>query len=634
MGRDVRDGRRPPPGRPHAARRPASPAGRRVRVALRRPGPRVPGSGHHLPVVGGGTALPTRPRTSHHRRAGVGGTGVRGCPAGESAGSVSGRRLRAVRDPQRWGGSPAPGDHVRALPPGGLRHRTAQRRADPRGRRRRGPWRGRPVLRVGGQHPVPLGHLLRHREPADDGPHLPRAVRQPSGAARQRATPPSCWRRLRAAAPSGVNDPTVVVLTPGVYNSAYFEHSFLARQMGVELVEGRDLVCRGGLGVHAHVAAASSGSTWSTGASTTSSSIPLHFRPDSIVGCPGILNAARAGNVTIANAVGNGVADDKLTYTYVPEIIRYYLGEEPILPNVTPTGWRTLTSWRTCWSTLTSWCSSRSAARAATASSSAPRRPTRSWPPPGPPCRPTPVPGSPRRWCRSPPRPTSAGDRLAPRHLDLRPFAVNDGAADLGRPRRADPGGPAAKAAWSSTPARAAAPRTPGSPSATARSARLAVAAGRRCRPAVPSRPRRHAGPPARARPGPRRRHPPAQQQQQQQQQRPAGGPAGAEPDRREPLLDRPLHRAGRGHRPHPRRPHPPPAGSARQQRSRDVPVAAGHHGHVPDARAGSRLAAIGPRSGRRPDATGHRDAGVRRGRTPAPSSRRLRRGPGQRPRA
>ncbi|MGZ5369223.1 MAG: circularly permuted type 2 ATP-grasp protein [Aeromicrobium sp.] len=140
-------------------------------------------------------------------------------------------------------------------------------------------------------------------------------------------------KALRAAAPAGVSDPTVVVLTPGVYNSAYFEHALLARTMGIELVEGRDLVCRSG-----HVMMR-----------TTHGLQPVHviyrrvdddfldplqFRADSALGVPGLVNAARAGHVTIANAVGNGVADDKLLYTYVPDLIRYYLHEEPILRNV------------------------------------------------------------------------------------------------------------------------------------------------------------------------------------------------------------------------------------------------------------------------------------------------------------
>jgi len=138
---------------------------------------------------------------------------------------------------------------------------------------------------------------------------------------------------LRASAPEGVDEPNVVVLTPGVYNSAYFEHTLLARLMGVELVEGRDLFCSGGR-------------VWMrTTAGPTRVDViyrrvddefldPLQFRADSMLGSPGLLLAARLGNVTIANAVGNGVADDKLVYTYLPDLTRYYLGEEPILKNV------------------------------------------------------------------------------------------------------------------------------------------------------------------------------------------------------------------------------------------------------------------------------------------------------------
>ena len=138
---------------------------------------------------------------------------------------------------------------------------------------------------------------------------------------------------LRAAAPSGVTEPTVVVLTPGVYNSAYFEHTLLARLMGLELVEGRDLYCSGGK-VYMRT----------TGGPRQVDVIyrrvddefldPLAFRADSVLGPPGLLAAARLGNVTIANAVGNGVADDKLVYTYMPDLTRYYLGQEPIISNV------------------------------------------------------------------------------------------------------------------------------------------------------------------------------------------------------------------------------------------------------------------------------------------------------------
>ncbi|WP_372736107.1 circularly permuted type 2 ATP-grasp protein [Nocardioides sp.] len=138
---------------------------------------------------------------------------------------------------------------------------------------------------------------------------------------------------LRAAAPGGVTDPTVVVLTPGVYNGAYFEHALLARTMGVELVEGRDLECRRGRvmmrttkGLEpVHVIYRRIDDEFLD---------PVHFRADSVLGCPGLIDAARAGNVTLANAVGNGVADDKLVYTYMPDLIRYYLDEDPILANV------------------------------------------------------------------------------------------------------------------------------------------------------------------------------------------------------------------------------------------------------------------------------------------------------------
>ncbi len=139
---------------------------------------------------------------------------------------------------------------------------------------------------------------------------------------------------LRAAAPTHVaGSPTVVVLTPGVHNSAYFEHSFLARQMGVALVEGRDLVCRDGV---AYMRTTSGEERVDVIYRRVDDEFldPLQFNPSSLLGCPGVLNAARAGNVTLANAVGNGVADDKALYPRVPDLVRYYLNEEPILSNV------------------------------------------------------------------------------------------------------------------------------------------------------------------------------------------------------------------------------------------------------------------------------------------------------------
>jgi uncharacterized circularly permuted ATP-grasp superfamily protein len=138
---------------------------------------------------------------------------------------------------------------------------------------------------------------------------------------------------LRATAPTGVSDPTVVVLTPGVHNAAYFEHSFLAGQMGVELVEGRDLVCRDSH-VFMHTTAGDEPVHVVYRRVDDEYLDPLHFRAESILGCAGLVNAARAGNVTIASFVGNGVADDKAIYPYVPAMIEYYLGEQPVLDNV------------------------------------------------------------------------------------------------------------------------------------------------------------------------------------------------------------------------------------------------------------------------------------------------------------
>jgi len=138
---------------------------------------------------------------------------------------------------------------------------------------------------------------------------------------------------LRASAPPGIDDPNVVVLTPGVYNSAYFEHTLLARLMGVELVEGRDLLCMGGR-VFMRTTRGPKRVDVIYRRVDDDFLDPLQFRADSMLGAPGLMLAARMGNVTIANAVGNGVADDKLLYTYTPDLIRYYLSEEPILPIV------------------------------------------------------------------------------------------------------------------------------------------------------------------------------------------------------------------------------------------------------------------------------------------------------------
>ncbi|HEY2329049.1 MAG TPA: circularly permuted type 2 ATP-grasp protein [Verrucomicrobiae bacterium] len=140
-------------------------------------------------------------------------------------------------------------------------------------------------------------------------------------------------KSLKYIAPAGVADPTVVVLTPGAYNSAYFEHTYLARQMGIEIVEGRDLFVRDSR----------------VFMRTTKGLQPVHviyrridddfidptvFRKDSMLGVPGLVSAYRAGNVSLANSIGTGIADDKVMYYFVPRMIKYYLDQEPILPNV------------------------------------------------------------------------------------------------------------------------------------------------------------------------------------------------------------------------------------------------------------------------------------------------------------
>jgi len=233
-------------------------------------------------------------------------------------------------------------------------------------------------------------------------------------------------RALRKSAATNASDPTVVVLTPGVYNSAYFEHSLLARQMGVELVEGRDLFCRDNT-VFMHTTDGERKVDVIYRRIDDDYLDPMHFKPDSVLGVAGILNAARAGNVVISSAVGNGVGDDKLVYTYVPTIIEYYLGEKPSLANV---------------DTFRCWLDDEreevldridelvikpvegsggygivfgpdaSEKELATISKK--------------------VRADPRGWIAQPvvqlsTVPTQIGDCLAPRHVDLRPFCVNDG---------------------------------------------------------------------------------------------------------------------------------------------------------------------------------------------------------------
>jgi len=138
---------------------------------------------------------------------------------------------------------------------------------------------------------------------------------------------------LRSVAPSGVNDPTVVLLTPGAHNSAYFEHAFLAQQMGIELVEGQDLFIDNEF-LYMRTTQGPQRVDVVYRRIDDDFLDPLVFRPDSMLGVPGLLTACRAGHVTVANAIGTGVADDKSIYPYVPDMIRFYLDEEPLLANV------------------------------------------------------------------------------------------------------------------------------------------------------------------------------------------------------------------------------------------------------------------------------------------------------------
>ncbi len=233
-------------------------------------------------------------------------------------------------------------------------------------------------------------------------------------------------RALRNAAATNEADPTVVVLTPGVYNSAYFEHSLLARQMGAELVEGRDLFCRDNT-VYMRTTEGERQVDVIYRRIDDSFLDPMQFRPDSMLGVAGLLNAARAGNVVISSSVGNGVGDDKLVYTYVPTIIEYYLGEKPLLANVD--------TFR-CWledereevldrvDELVIKPVEGSGGYGIVFGPDASDRERNTI------CRK--IRNDPRGWIAQPvvqlsTVPTQIDSKLAPRHVDLRPFAVNDG---------------------------------------------------------------------------------------------------------------------------------------------------------------------------------------------------------------
>ncbi|WP_334120158.1 circularly permuted type 2 ATP-grasp protein [Limnobacter sp.] len=145
--------------------------------------------------------------------------------------------------------------------------------------------------------------------------------------------PDNLLENLRSVSPQNSNEPTVVLLTPGMYNSAYFEHAFLAQQMGIELVEGKDMFVDEEM-LYMRTTQGPTRVDVIYRRLDDDFIDPLAFREDSQLGVPGLLSVYRAGNVTLANAIGTGVADDKSIYPYVPDLIRFYLSEEPIIQNV------------------------------------------------------------------------------------------------------------------------------------------------------------------------------------------------------------------------------------------------------------------------------------------------------------
>jgi len=186
------------------------------------------------------------------------------------------------------------------------------------------------VLEDNGRCPSGVSYLLENRQamkrvfPKLFSRHAVRSVDR---------YPQELLEVLRYVAPQGNPDPTVVVLTPGIYNSAYFEHSFLARSMGIEIVVSQDLVVKDAC-VYMKTTKGLKKVDVIYRRIDDDFLDPTVFRKDSVLGVPGIVNAYREGNVNLCNALGTGVADDKVTYYYVPAMIKFYLGEDPILPNV------------------------------------------------------------------------------------------------------------------------------------------------------------------------------------------------------------------------------------------------------------------------------------------------------------
>jgi uncharacterized circularly permuted ATP-grasp superfamily protein len=193
---------------------------------------------------------------------------------------------------------------------------------------------------------------------------------------------------LRELSPRGTEDPSIAVLTPGVYNSAFYEHVFLAHELGAELVEGRDLLVQDDL-VYMRTTTGLRRVDLIYRRVDDDFLDPLAFREDSLLGVPGLLRACRLGNVTLANAPGTGVADDKSVYAYVPDMVRYYLSEEPLLDNVETHLCRRPEGLEYTLDNLKDWWSSGWAGAAGTVCSSAPTRRRRSAKPTPGKCAPT-----------------------------------------------------------------------------------------------------------------------------------------------------------------------------------------------------------------------------------------------------
>ena len=293
----------------------------------------------------------------------------------------------------------------------------------PHHRHRPGARRRRPDVRAGRQSPLSLRRVLRAGKPRGDEADLLRRCSTACRSCRSKTIPNNCWRCCSTSRRTVVNEPTVVVLTPGVYNSAYFEHCFLAQQMGVELVQGSDLVVEDGY-VYMRTTRGLQRVDVIYRRIDDDFLDPATFRPDSALGVPGLMDVYRAGHVALANAPGTGIADDKAVYAYVPQIIKYYLDEDILLPNVPTFICGDDNSASTCWPISTSWSSSRPTSRGVTASCSArgPRRETGEMPRADP--------GT-TRGITSPSRcsalsrvPTIVGDHLEGRHVDLRPYIL------------------------------------------------------------------------------------------------------------------------------------------------------------------------------------------------------------------